>query len=164
MLNNFQIETFCSQSGIPLIDICMKDELPKQPLKGNYIINLQSSSMGSGTHWTALLIRDNINIFFDSFGAPPSQEIVTFCAKTGKRTCFNNSIIQDLNSDLCGFYCLGLLHCVTAGGDGNVQDLVNGYVNMFVDDTLDNGDILKRYFKQWCPPKNVLMKKLLRSK
>lgn len=165
MLNNFQIEAFCSQNGIPLVDICMKDELPKQALRGNYVINLQSSSSGqSGTHWLALIVRDNINVFFDSFGAPPSQEIIAFCAKTGRRLCFNNAIIQDLDSDLCGFYCIGLLHFVTAGGDGDVQNLVNSYVNMFVDDTLDNAAILQRYFQQWCPPKNILMKKLMRSK
>jgi hypothetical protein len=56
----------------------MKNELPVKIKDGNYIINLQSSTQGDGTHWTALIIRNDTALYFDSFGAPPSTEIIDF--------------------------------------------------------------------------------------
>ena len=159
MLTNIQIESFCTQTMIQLVDVTMKNELPPHPMQGNYIINLQSSTEGDGTHWTALLVRENMNYFFDSFGAPPSQEIVVFCAKTQNRILFNNSIIQNLHSDLCGYYCIGLLHAVGNGKD-DVRDLVNDYINKFRDNTSENAGILKSYFREWSP-KNVIFNKLM---
>jgi hypothetical protein len=36
----------------------MKNEMPKKLIDGCYIINLQSSTQGNGTHWTAALEKD----------------------------------------------------------------------------------------------------------
>ena len=50
MLSNFQLENISKSYGLGVVCVCMKDELPDEPQNGNYIINLQSASQGSGTH------------------------------------------------------------------------------------------------------------------
>ena len=39
---------------------------------GGYIINMQSSRKGTGTHWVSLFIIRNNAYYFDLFGGPPS--------------------------------------------------------------------------------------------
>ena len=52
MLSNFDLEKLAGFYKLPLIGIHMKNEMPKKPVDGCYIINLQSSTQGNGTHWT----------------------------------------------------------------------------------------------------------------
>jgi hypothetical protein len=50
MLNNFELENIAQHYNFPLA-VLMKDELVNhKPKTGNYIINLESSSQGYGTH------------------------------------------------------------------------------------------------------------------
>jgi hypothetical protein len=75
-------------SNTELIDIIKKENIknfngvyPKdklnKPLKdGFYIINLQDSDKGSGTHWTAIYkINDGFSFYYDSFGFPAPENI-----------------------------------------------------------------------------------------
>lgn len=43
----------------------------KTPLPGAYIINIQSSEDGSGTHWVSLYLAKKKAFYSDSFGLPP---------------------------------------------------------------------------------------------
>ena len=104
-LSNYEIESIAEHYGFPLKDCCMKDELQGSPKNGYYIINLESSTQGDGTHWTLLIIQPDLALFFDSFGAPPSTEIIDFVKKRpGIHMAFNNEIIQDIDSSNCGFF------------------------------------------------------------
>ena len=50
MLSNFDIEEIANHYNID-VKIIMKDELKyMKPINTNYIINLESSMMGNGTH------------------------------------------------------------------------------------------------------------------
>ena len=50
MPSNFELEDLSTHHGFDLI-ITMKDELVNyKPIHGNYMINLESSSEGNGTH------------------------------------------------------------------------------------------------------------------
>ena len=72
--------------------------------------------------------------FFDSFGAPPSKEIIKFCKKSkDKHLYYNNSIIQDLHSELCGFYCLGLLfyNKLYRNRFTSLNSCCNSFINLF---------------------------------
>ena len=113
---------------------------------GNYIINLQSSNEG-WTHWTAWIIREKNSFYFDSFGAPPCVEIIRYCKKNGTHLYFNNWIIQDLKSSLCGFYCLSLLLFVFENKqrEKSLNETYNEFINLFQDNTERNGKILKEY-------------------
>jgi hypothetical protein len=143
-LSNTDIEKIAKDLCIPIHNILMKDELKNCKKEiGNYIINLQSSSQGFGTHWTALIIRRDENFFFDSFGALPCEEIIDFIKP--KKLYHNNWIIQDLNSSLCGWYCIGLLKYIQDNKNKLLLTSANDYINMFEDDTKLNSIILKDY-------------------
>jgi hypothetical protein len=153
MLSNYQIADIAKDLGInlPLINILMKNELTK-PKINNYIVNLQSNNQGHGTHWTALIISQKESFYFDAFGVLPSLEVIQFCKKRkGTHLYFNNWIVQDIESELCGWYCLGLLLYNKLYGNkyATLRECCNAYINMFHDNTKSNGDILKRFLSPY---------------
>ena len=164
-LSNFEIEDIAKHYGINLIDCCMKDELPKILKDGCYIINLESSSQGQGTHWTTLIVEKQLAVFADSFGAWPSTEITDFVKKRkGIHMAFNNEIIQDLKSENCGYFCLYLCWFVK-NHRGDLIKTVDAFTQLFREDTTLNDGILRQLFRNIPdkhPPKPVL--KLLRQK
>ena len=81
MLSNFDIEEIAHFYKIDIV-VVMKAELIKiKPISGNYIINLESSKDGNGTHWMALRTEDFDYVYFDSYGYLPPKEITTFCKR-----------------------------------------------------------------------------------
>ena len=91
MLSNYDIEEIEHFYKIDIV-VVMKDELIKiKPISGNYIINLESSKDGNGTHWMALIIEDFDCIYFDSYGYLPPKEIITYC----KRICQYSISLSD---------------------------------------------------------------------
>ena len=159
-LSNFDIIKICKKLKINLIGTFFKDELPQKVKKGNYIINLQSSTQGDGTHWLALVLDDNKCFYFDSFGEPAPIEIEAFIKKfyqtgqPGKADClgqrpsyaYNNFEIQNLTSDLCGYYCIGLYKYLANDKlNENLYKDCNSYINLFQQNTKLNGNILKNY-------------------
>jgi len=83
----------------------MKDELPSQLERGSYIVNLQSSKEGSGTHWTAFYYTNSFSYYFDAYGfiAPleVQDKIIPYT--------FNDMEIQDIDSTACGYYCIAFV-------------------------------------------------------
>ena len=148
MITNFELEKLAKFYHLPLVSICMKDELPKKPKEGLYIINMQSSSVGSGSHWVAMYFWKNICYYFDSFGATPPIEVTKFIKKKkGSHLLFNNFIIQDLKSENCGYFSLAfLLYMYQHHLQGNLKEVFNEFVQHFVDDTKQNDEILKSFF------------------
>jgi hypothetical protein len=149
MLTNYDLEDICDSYNIKLNDICMKDDLPARLTDGNYIINLQSSIIGNGTHWLALNVKGKQCFFFDSFGAPPSIEIREFVKKRkGSHLAYNNWIIQDLKSENCGYFCVSFLLHIQKHFKQDLYEAANDYINKFQDDTSKNDNILKDTFRQ----------------
>ena len=149
MLSNFDLERLANFYHLPLVAVEMKDELPSKVKDGCYIINLQSSTAGQGTHWLSLFIYKNNAYFFDSFGAPPSIEIIKFVKKRkGCHLYYNNFIIQDLKSENCGFYALAfLLWCYSyVLFSKDMKHMFDDFVDAFSDDTTKNDKILKDFF------------------
>ena len=69
-----------------------------------YIINMQNSTDGGGTHWVALFYNFPLySIYFDSYGYVPPLEIEF------KPYIFNDKEIQDYNASSCGYYCIGFI-------------------------------------------------------
>ena len=154
MLSNIDLETLCIHYKIPMVSICMKDELPKKVEDGNYIINLQNSeapdgSFNSGTHWLALKIQGKKACFFDSFGCPPATEICDYVKKRkGSRLAFNNWDVQDMRSENCGYFALSFLIFMENGLKTDLFGKFNDYVNIYGDDTVQNDALLKHFFRQ----------------
>ena len=65
-------------------------------------MNIDIVSMG-GTHWTYFLMKVTKSHYFDSFGGPPDKFLLQHLPKP--LTCYILKI-QDINSRLCGAYCL----------------------------------------------------------
>ena len=110
MLSNFDIEEIAHFYKIDIV-VVMKDELIKiKPTSGNYLINLESSKDGNGTHWVALRIEDFNCVYFDSYGYLPPKEIITFCKRIHKsQLAYNTKEIQNLSTVTCGFFALAFL-------------------------------------------------------
>ena len=163
MLTNFDLEDLSAHYNVPIVGVFMKDQLPKIPRNGNYIINLQSSTQGNGTHFTCLKIQDDEAMFYDPFGAVPVTEIRDFVRKSKKikHLAFNNWIIQDLHSSNCGYFCFSFLMYVNPK---HVFESANSYINRFVEDTKINDEILKESFRNLHIEPHRLIKRLFRIK
>ena len=166
MLDDTQLKSLCGKMGVPLEFVGFKDELPKK-LKYNrsYIINLDNSiddegEDNEGTHWTCLQVNQYPNgkiepMFFDPYGAEPSQSIVKFVKDNcGKYLPYNKRDIQSLMNNACGWYCCAYLHFINAS-QYRCKDLYEDtekFLNMFDDlnhstDFKKNEYILKHFFR-----------------
>ena len=65
-------------------------------------VNIDDVRMG-GTHWTCFIVKDNKSFYFDSFGGQPDKFLLN---QLRKQITYHNYKIQDINSKLCGSYCL----------------------------------------------------------
>jgi hypothetical protein len=149
-LSNFDIEKICKFYKLPIVAITMKDELPRSVKNGCYVINMQSSSEGNGTHWVALFIYKTNAFYFDSFGGLPPVEIMKFVKK--RKEChlyYNNWIIQNIKSSQCGWYCIAFLKHMYQNLQQDLKVAYNDFVNNFADDTTRNDDILRSFFASW---------------
>jgi hypothetical protein len=151
MLSNFDLKELSEHYGFPLTQVLMKDEMKslKPPKNGNYIINLQSSTQGNGTHWICLAIRGKNSFYCDSFGVLMPQEIIAFCKKIPKSHLgYNDFGFQHIKSETCGWYCVGLLIHIQNNPDMDLYKASNEFIKMFAYDTKDNNGILKAYFRK----------------
>ena len=71
-------------------------------------VNIDNGRMG-GTHWTCFIIKDNRSYYFDSFGVQPDKFLLDQLAKP---IIYHNYKIQDINSFLCGSYCLYFFYLI----------------------------------------------------
>ena len=62
-----------------------------------------------GSHWCAFYIKDNKSYYFDSFGGQPDKFLLK---QLPKPIIYHNYIIQDINSQLCGSYCLYFFYLI----------------------------------------------------
>ena len=165
-LTDIEIKDLSKRMRIPLADVCFKDELPnKLELNKCYIVNLQDSvdengHDNEGTHWTFLQCNKNgngsiNNIFFDPYGAPPSENIKKVVKNTtDKGLPHTKKDIQSMMNNACGFYCLALGHFINASEyrSGDIYQDVSDFLDLFDDlnqsiDFKKNEYILKHFFR-----------------
>ena len=71
-------------------------------------VNIDNGSQ-RGTHRTCFIVKDNKSYYFDSFGSQPD----TFLLKhLPKPIPYHKYKIQDINSKLCGSYCLYFFYLI----------------------------------------------------
>jgi len=122
--------------NIKINGVFMKDELPNKLTKGFYVINLQSSTEGNGTHWVALYYNPVCSYYFDAFGFIAPLEIQNKI----KPYAYNDKHIQDLNSSSCGYYCIAFIAFLYEKHD--IEKLYRVFINFFSNDTNKNDEIL----------------------
>ena len=71
-------------------------------------VNIDNGKMG-GTHWTCFIIENNKSYYFDSFGTQPDRFLLN---QLPKPIIYHNYKIQDINSKLCGSYCLYFFYLI----------------------------------------------------
>jgi len=108
-----------------------------------YVLNMDGEHSG-GTHWVLLSnIDPKTVIYFDSFGAPPPENIYKFMKKTGKQCLYNDMQLQDINSSSCGWFDIYVMQQLLKGRP--IDDI------LFDDFTIDpkkNELLLKKYFRK----------------
>ena len=149
MLSNFEIEEIAEHYGFALNTIVMKDELKTlSPKDGNYIVNLESSSMGDGTHWMALVLRGKKSFYLDPFGVLPPTEIIDFCRRIHKsHLAYSEFEIQNIKAETCGWFSCGLLIYLHDNPRKDLYMACSEYIHQFSYDTTLNNTILKSFFR-----------------
>ena len=71
-------------------------------------VNIDDGSQG-GTHWTCFRVKDNKSYYFDSFGGYPDKFLLK---QLPKPIIYHSYKIQDINSKLCGSYCLYFFYLI----------------------------------------------------
>ena len=69
---------------------------------------IDNGSQG-GTHWTCFIVKDNKSIYFYSFGGQPDKFLLN---QLPKPIIYHNFKIQDINSFLCGRFCLYFFYLI----------------------------------------------------
>ena len=62
-----------------------------------------------GTHWTCFLVKDNKSLYFDGFGC---QTDIFLLKHLHKPITYHDYKIQDINSKICGSYCLYFFYLI----------------------------------------------------
>jgi hypothetical protein len=119
LTTNWELEQMGNLLGFG-VWVLSKNELKNQPLlNGNYIINMQDSDKGSGTHWVALKVYPNEAFYYNSFGLLPPLEVIYFVnppyLKGNQRRSLYicNKQIQNIYGAYCGQYCTDFLRYMT---------------------------------------------------
>lgn len=154
LLSNLDLIHYCKILGIKLNAILFKDLFKTTEAKeGAYIINLQNSNEGNGTHWVALYLKDKFALYYDSFGLIMPPSIIKFCRKYSRnvRILYSIDQIQPLHSVYCGWYCLYFLYFMTKNQKAkNKQELINKHNSLYLknkDLRYLNDNILKQLIK-----------------
>ena len=136
-LSNFDIMKIIQSQGVDdFHGVFMKDQLPDKLERGSYVINLQSSKEGGGTHWVCLYYTPNFSYYYDSYGfiAPleVQNKIIPYM--------YNDLEIQDIDSTACGFYCVAFV--LYLNKKMNIEKAFMEFINLFGKDTERNEAIL----------------------
>ena len=71
-------------------------------------VNIDDGFRG-GTHWCAFYVKDNKSYYFDSFGGAPDKFLLK---QLPKPIIYHDYKIQNINSKLCGSYCLYFFYLI----------------------------------------------------
>ena len=83
--------------------------LPKTMKKNEAtVVNLQDYFASDGTHRVCIYNDEKLDEveYFDSFGLVIPNEVIKYMKTTNKSIIYNDSQIQNMNSILCGYYCM----------------------------------------------------------
>jgi len=135
LLSNIDIIEYCKLFKINLHE-CMSKDLYNDitARTGCYVINLEDSVEGNGTHWTCLCIASHYVMYFDSYGLPIPEPIKAFVFryKPNVTIIYSSDIIQSLESVNCGWFCIFFMWWITVKN----QYSPNSYRNLNIHNAL----------------------------
>ena len=71
-------------------------------------VNIDNGSQG-GTHWVDFIVKVKKSHYSESFGGAPDKFLLN---QLPEPILYHNYKIQDINSKLCGSYCLYFCHFI----------------------------------------------------
>jgi len=164
-LTNHDIERISKKLDLPIVGVFSKDELVlEKPQIGTYHINLSDSGK-AGTHWTMFKIfsdkdregasdktktskKETNALYFDSFGIDMPIEVKNFL-KPFRPITWSNRHIQNVNSEVCGWYNLLLDYALEHRQVGNTYlEDYEKFLESWSDSTTENTKLLKERFKK----------------
>lgn len=148
-ITNVELDKRARLLKLPLVGIYSKDEVPNVRRDGGYIFNLQDSVDKNGqplpgTHWTAAFIEKGKSCYFDSFGFPAPVQVVNFLTKP---IVWSNHHIQNITSEVCGYYCLYFIWWMTKHRHIPFVRRFQLFLRRFKDDPEKNLTLLKGYLR-----------------
>lgn len=167
MISNFDIEKICNKLDLNLVGVFSKDTLPNKKKIGSYYVNLQNHDDGEGTHWVFFKIFNDDNrhncetitksnnervyrcgaLYFDPFGIDMPKEVEEFLEEF-KPIPFSNRHIQNIRSEVCGWYCIACDYALEHKQNGNSHlDDYEKFLNMWDETPSKNLKLLKSFFK-----------------
>ena len=141
-LSNFDIEDY--YKGVKQFGgVYSRNQLPKKMQNKCYIINMQASTDGNGTHWVAVMnVHPQETVYFNSMGQDDAPlDIEKFMKhKNNKKIVRNVHDLQALETSSCGQFCIYFINNALLGRtfDETVHDFTNNPVI--------NEHLLKLYF------------------
>ena len=138
-LSNFDIIKIIEDMKLSHVfgGVYSKDQLPTLQRNKFYIINLQDSDAGKGSHWTVFFYNKPLtSIYYDSFGfiAPLLvQEKIT-------PYIYNENEIQNYKSSACGYYCIAFIKFLH--NKNNKEEAFKTFLKLFNLQTFKNDKIL----------------------
>lgn len=118
-----------------------KNQLPKKPTAGFYIVNTDDADK-AGEHWVVLLMDvARRGEYFDSMGLPPLHDAFMDFLAQCQQWIFNEHQLQQVGSLYCGQYCTAYIQyrCRNA----TMADFVNNFTTNYV----LNDNIVKNWLK-----------------
>jgi len=113
LLSDQDLKVYAQQLKLPLLAVLQKDMFRNIiPQIGAYIINLESSTVGNGTHWTGLFITEKYAIYYDPYGLPIPTPLIKFIYKSifKLKIIYSTDQIQEMNSVFCGWFVLYFIY------------------------------------------------------
>ena len=142
----------------PLIYVGYKDLLNTVPKKDRlnkfYIINLQSSNQGNGSHWCCFSTFPKHCVYGDSYGIVPPTNIINFIESLGiKKIAYWYKQIQSIRQTYCGWFCLMFLDYLYQGlkRKKSLSAIMTGFQTDFnwnfdIQEGPNNYNIILKYF------------------
>ena len=153
-LSNIDVEYLCKYLKVPLVTCCLQEELKtKKLIDGGYVINYGTFENG-GTHYVSFYKSGDYVMLFDSFGAPFDSDILAFVSNVTNKA-YNQFIIQNINDDHCGFYCIAFLFYASKVQPSQLFKMSNNFISVFESDSEKNLPILKSIFASLINTKDI---------
>lgn len=137
-LSNYDIIKLCQHKNLPLNAVLMRDEVKKKLNYGFSVINLETTRQ-DGSHWTCVLYTPLTSYYFDSYGFVPPLEL----EEVIRPYTYNNTDIQDFDSEACGYYCVAFIKFMNDKKDKD--SAYKAFTELFKNNRKENDTILKRY-------------------
>jgi hypothetical protein len=159
ILSNVDIINIAKEFDLkPLIYVGYKDLLNTVPKKDRlnkfYVVNLQSSNQGNGTHWCCFSTFSKHCVYFDSYAVKPPTNVINFISDLGiKKIAYWDKQIQSLRQTFCGWLCLMFLDFLYKGilKKQSLFTIMNKFQNDFkwnfdIQEGPNNYNIVVNYF------------------